>query len=268
MKKFISASIAFMWLTFSVFGQRANTLSSSISTNEITKIKVWVNAFIPKDISGLTYSVKNSSEKTYLKFPVKNVCDVFSGTIPWSEHLIGSFLTDNRDFDNSLANGVKRSRMHSNILLDILNKKVLAQTHLCGETKQIDAATGRVLKKGTAESTQMGFSAFEYHTDTESFTFNLDGRAQNPLALPEFIPNALTRACVPDIIYGGTFVINMKKREVTFTGYVTEFPAFEIYFSVNGGQPLKLLIMSPKEGADPNALFKGDSEPINTQIKF
>ena len=109
---------------------------------------------------------------------------------------------------------------------------------------------------------------FKYHTDTESFTFNLNGRAQNPLALPAFITNRLTQTCVPDIIYGGTFVINMKKREITFIGYVTEFPAFEIYVTVNDANPIKLLIISPKEGADPNALFKGDTETISTKVKF
>ena len=165
MKKVISTSIAFVWLTMNVFGQGGATLSSNIPSNEIKKIKIWVNAFIPKYVYGITYPVNNSSEKTYLKFPVKNVCDIFSGTIPWSENLIGSFLTDSRDFDNSITKGVRNSRMHSNILLDILNKKVLAQTHLCGETKQIDAASGRVLKKATAESAQMSFSAFAYHLE-------------------------------------------------------------------------------------------------------
>src|SRR4051812_5842108 len=114
---------------------------ASVGTVQIATIRVWLNAFIPRDIPQQTKIVTAGPHRgeTMLIVP--------SPKLP-------CYLTDNRDF--SAAPDAK-SRMHSAIEIDVAKAHVVRQFHKCDPTTELDGETGEVTCNETADTSDMKF---------------------------------------------------------------------------------------------------------------
>jgi hypothetical protein len=72
-------------------------------------------------------------------------------------------------------------------------------------------------------------------------------------------------AGAPDIDYSGTLIIDRAEGNVLFRGAVSQFPAFEIYFSVNDGPPSTLAQLPPVVPLD---LFGGENRKVDVSNRI
>ncbi len=86
---------------------------------------------------------------------------------------------------------------------------------------------------------------------------NLAGAGRNPC-----VPGA------PPIDYRGTVTIDVFSRTVSFMGWVDEFPAFEMFGSVDGGPAKSLFLKSPDLGKNPWDLLGGPNVPVTGAAQF
>jgi hypothetical protein len=193
----------------------------------ITKVKFWLNAFIPAQISGLTVPVPGGIHegKTMLPGPP----------------LLDFFLTDNRSFSSDVS---ASSRMHSEFEVTFGNPTgpSLRQFHKCDLTIQIEGLppTGRVLATATGSTAKMGYTLRTLDASGDLVAVDMKCASSMPLF-----------AASPDIDFNGTITINRKSGTLQLDAKVDAFPAFEALASINGGTPTFLFIEPPRIGATP-----------------
>lgn len=72
----------------------------------------------------------------------------------------------------------------------------------------------------------------------------------------------------PDIDLTGTLTVDRVGKYVEFVGLVDEFPAFEAYVSINGGDPETIRQLLPEGGVGPEALFGKAGREFRGRIDF
>lgn len=198
----------------------------------ITSVKVWINAFIPRNVPGVTVAAPGASAGTTMVRGPLDTC----------------FLTDNRDFD---ANIHASSRMHSELTVEVAGPRRGLEWHNCDETMRIHPTTGRVVARRQASTSRMRFVNLRGRaTDPGGIKVEVKGEANNPL-----VPS-------PDIDFVGVITINPRSRTIRFDGRVDEFPAFEMYASVNNTRAFPLFRVLPNPGRTPWNL----PGPANRQV--
>ena len=198
----------------------------------ISTVKVWLNAFIPGDIPGLTQVVPAGAHSGQSMIP---------GPIPL---VSDCFLTDQRDFDADIH---ASSRMHSECEIDVGSPLVLAtpgptistEWHHCDASVEVDCEDGDEECNQAADSSRMSFGNLRI-TSSTSFAIDLVGAANNGCY-----------AGSPDIDYQGTFSVELSTGTVLFNGHIDAFPAFEAYATANGGAGVTLFRTLPLPGNDP-----------------
>src|SRR5690242_9565019 len=102
-----------------------NYQENNADDNRIQKVKIWLNAFIPKDLDSAQ--------------PVPG--DKYAGKtmLPTPGPINAWFLTDQRGFssDNDVS-----SRMHSEIEIDVIKQQIIREFHQCCDSIQVDSETG------------------------------------------------------------------------------------------------------------------------------
>jgi hypothetical protein len=212
------------------------------NTTNIKKVKIWINAFIPRDVPGVTEAAPGiHAGKTMLQGPVAGVSDCF--------------LTDNRSFD---SNPSASSRMHSEIEIDVSASvpREISQLHRCSETHEIDCEDGDSECTGRADSSRMKFFNLRGTRATE-IQVNLEGAANNPCFTGS-----------PDIDYEGIISIDIGSRQAKFDGTIDGFPAFEMYISVDGGIARTLFNTMPPPGNTPFNLPGGANRPQHASVSI
>jgi hypothetical protein len=209
-----------------------------------TQVSVWINAFIPRDIPGLTEPVPAGpfGGQTMIHGPVPGISDCY--------------LTDNRGFD---ANEAASSRMHSIINIDITGSTPteISQVHRISPTHEVDCEDGDVEGTGTASNTRMQFTNLQ-SPSPGIINVDVKGAANNPLATGS-----------PDIDYQGTFTIDTSARTISFQGLIDSFPAFEAYVSTNGDPIGKAIFTAPPPpGNTPRDLFGDASTSVSGTATF
>jgi hypothetical protein len=216
--------------------QNPPPVSPPISQAPIKTIKVWLNAFIPKDVPGRSFPATGShTGQTMLKGPVPLVSDCF--------------LTDQRSF-SSIINAP--SRLHSEVEIDISTPqqpKIASQSNMCSTTFEIDCEDGddECVKVGTVNG---GYSNLQLGTSPSRYVINLQASSSNPC----FIGS-------PSVNYKGQITIDAINRVVGFAGFIDGFPAYEMYANADGGSGNTLFMTPPPPGNGPENLFGDANRP-------
>jgi len=218
----------------------------------IRSVKFWINAFIPRDITGYTLAVPGGPHRGKTMIPGPNLAS-------------DCFLTDQRTFSNDIH---AKSRMHAEMKVDFTTPTpTLTQWHNCDYTTECDCEDGdeECHKKGdpsrmsfslqpnpirTATSSRPGTILFpptiiHYPTGgprpaNEFVRIRMDCAASNPCAP--------TSRLFGDIDFNGTIEIDTVQRTIEFDGMLDQFPAFEAYATINDGAGARMFQESPPPG--------------------
>lgn len=217
--------------------QRTTTKDTKTADSTIKTIKLWLNAFIPRDIPDQTKIVPGDGEhggKTMLPSPP-----------PIAEY----FLTDQRFFSSDIH---ASSRMHSEIEIDVTTGNILYEFHRCTESTRVDPKDGSQLCHESADTSGMKFHNFLISEGKDIFQFDVKGSTKNACF------KVVNLQISPNLDYEGTITIalkdNRRKAGISFEGMVEPYPAFEMYVSVNDGDPQVVFQVDIEPGADVTTL--------------
>jgi hypothetical protein len=199
----------------------------------------WLNAFIPRDIFGVTTMLQEGEYK---------------GLMALSESPY--YLTDQRNFSNDLR---ASSRMHSLAQVDFaVSEPILTQHHRCDDLIECDPASGVVLKKQRVGTSKMKFSLV---ATSPTILIQMDCR------YGELIPRAAHG--IDEIEYKGTIEIAPATRSIDIDLMICLFPAFEGYAAIDDGPgtvlfrhapPAGILALGPPRGAKRRIRARLDDE--------
>jgi len=208
----------------------------------IRTVKIWINAFIPRNISGYTRRVP---------------AGIHAGKtmIPGPNPLSDCFLTDQRDFSNHIH---AKSRMHSEVEVDFTGSRAtITQWHNCDFTTECDCEDGDVECHEQGSTSRMKFQLLP---------------ASTPRLAVISVKCASSNPCAPisrlfgDIDYNGTLTVDHAARSVKFEGKIDQFPAFEAYATINAGAGVTLFRESPPAGNTVMNLPANANRPIAKSV--
>jgi hypothetical protein len=208
-----------------------------------TVIAFWINAFIPRDIFGLTTPVPNGpyANQTKIAGPVPGISDCF--------------LTDQRSFDSSRR---ASSRLHSEGVLYIDGDNLLLnQSHRCDPTIEIDCESGTEECNKSGDTSRMKLTLLSSVVTDNKARINVELAANNPCFFGS-----------PDIDVQGEFTVDFTEETVVFIGKVEPFPAFEAYVAIDSGGVQALFQLLPIEGKSPLNLFGPPNRAISGSVPF
>lgn len=218
------------------------------TATRIHTIKLWVNAFIPSDYADAQpVPAGEHAGKTML-------------TTLWFVNRC--FLTDERGFSPDLH---AKSRLHSEIEIDVAKQKVVYEFHHCHETIEIDCATGAEKCRARGDTHHMLFENFVATDHGGAFTVDLKASAKNP---------CLTVANVqvsPNVDLYGTITARLNwdatEARIRFEGMIERYPAFEMYAAFNGSEAGKPIFQI---GVEPEAtaanITGAPTRPVNVEV--
>jgi hypothetical protein len=208
-------------------------------TERLRSVKFWIKAFIPRDVAGYTRAVPaDVVAPPGIPGPRRLSRDgltMIRGPQPWSD----CYLTDQRSFSNDIE---AKSRIHCEIRIDLATvetgklPRTTGYDH-CDWTTEVDCEDGDLerRKKGKVRGSKF-----------------YDLRRSEPQTLILSVQIAASNPCAPssryfgDIDIEGTLTVDLKKRCARFSGKTDEFPAYEMYGTVNDGPGFPLFRRSPK----------------------
>lgn len=135
------------------------------------------------------------------------------------------FAGDNRTFSDQPNTSC---RTHQEIEFEVSPLKLLSQACFTGKTHRIDCKTGQNIISGQAKNDRIVTGPPALLND-RTLRVNLTLAANNPLVF-----------AAPDIDMAVSLDFDWVASEVTLAGKHDGFPAFEIYMTVSGGQPIEL----------------------------
>ena len=231
----------------------------------IKSIKFWLNAFIPKDVSGYTMTVPAGPHAGLTMIPGPTTVGVvipprpspFMFFQPIRKMHLGvsdCYLTDQRDFSNYIH---AKSRMHSEVKIDFsASPYKMTQWHNCHWTTECDCEDGEVECHKKGDTNRMHFTLVGLGSPT---TIRMDCAANNPCAP--------TSRAFGDIDYEGTIVINSASRSIEIDIKIDQFPAFEAYATINDGAGVALFRESPPSGNTVMDLPGPANRPIKCKLE-
>lgn len=185
----------------------------------IRTIKIWIKAFIPSDYEGSTIvpgTGAHAGKTAITDLWLLNRC----------------FLTDQRTFSSDIH---AEARMHCEIGIDVAKSKEIYQFHHCYDTIEVDCKGGHEKCRAQGSTKDMKFHDFEVSTDKTRYEVQIKAASKNPCV--KIGPVGLS----PNLDFEGTIRVALADDQtraiVTFDGNVEMYPAFEMYASVNDGQP-------------------------------
>ncbi|WP_159599267.1 DUF3238 domain-containing protein [Agromyces humi] len=211
----------------------------------IRKVLFWVNAFIPRDVPGVTKTIPGSGEhagKTMIPSTVWGDC----------------FRTDQRTFDSDRN---ASTRLHSEAEIDVVTQ-ALTQKHWCNETIEIDCEDGTEEARAKGRTDRMKFEDPKISSDARTFNIAASAASSNPLV-------RASRA-VGDIDWSGDVRLAMsadgRGAEFTFTGKVDEFPAYEMYVQADDQKPKEVFTEVPRTGASAMNLVGDANRHVSSTV--
>jgi hypothetical protein len=202
----------------------------------IHSITFWLNAFLPRDIMGVT---------TLLSQGPFAGCTAITGAL--------NCLTDQRGFSNDMN---ARSRMHSQVTIELVEPMpILTQVQRCDFTTECDSITGEIRNQGKASTKQMKFSLAAIDSQ---IVVQMNCRSSNP--------GTSAAWAFADIEYNGRLVIDPAHRSFAVDLKISMFPAFEGYVLINEGIPATVFRYVPPVGFAPGRIPAGASRPIRTVL--
>lgn len=193
----------------------------------INSVKFWINAFIPKDVTGYTKPIPGHPGLTMIPGP---------GINPLSD----CYHTDQRGFSNNIR---AASRMHSEAKVSFTNSMpVLTTWHNCDQTVECDCEDGgeECRKSGNKDNMRIVM---------------LPSRICSPYALVNLeVKCAAHNPCAPssnlagDIDFEGKVIIDRAARRIVCDLKIDAFPAFEAYATINDGVGVMMFQIMPPRG--------------------
>jgi hypothetical protein len=176
------------------------------------------------------------------------------------------FTGDDRDFSSDPDEQGFRARSEIRISGFLDGAPETTEFHQCGESHQVDCATGEILTSATAGTDGLNFHDFHVgntfpdpeggvvpNPNEECANVLYDGITQNPLIFS------------PDIDIALFFTVDPVGRTVSVRGAVNAFPDYEIYAQADGG-PVTALVQH-RHNLDPVAgLPGGADQPVNATV--
>jgi hypothetical protein len=202
----------------------------------IRSVKVWVKAFIPRDIPGYTQELTSGPYRgqSVIPHPVLSYC----------------YLTDQRDFGSSEN---ASARMTSSLTVTGLpDNMAVQQRHYIGDTVEVQCGSGNRTCMDNADSGRMHFTV--KGAQDHQVSVRLEAAARNPCSLGTAIAG--------DIDYTGTILIDLHRSTVSFDGLVDDFPWFEAYVSINDGDAEKLFQHRSANDATVISLVGNAENPV------
>jgi hypothetical protein len=220
-------------------GSTMGPSTRAIADDEFT---IWLNAFIPETIQGLTKPAPAGPHKGKT---------AIQGPLPISD----CFLTDQRTFSDKRD---ASSRMHMELTIKITGDvvKIISTSHRCDATIEIDcedgaeegnksAATDRIIAKLQKDKVVDGKVQIKFNC-----------ASNNPLFTGS-----------PDIDAVGEITIDVKNKSVAVDGKVEPFPAFEMY-AEHSGKSAKLFAHEPQPGSSPWKLPGAPNRQVNATVSL
>jgi hypothetical protein len=197
-------------------------------------LRIWINAFIPADISGVTRGVPQNPGKTMIDGPPGYGC----------------FLTDQRGFSGDPG---ASARIHAggsiNSSLKFTSERSVGTTH------QVDCESGRKRDEAVAS--------------TESISISHQSPLEHLLQIKisAAVSNPLTPPGSPDIDFNTDIRINYAMGKIKLAGMVEPFPAFEAYV-IHEGRTFTLFQRPPDPGASPLWLYGPPNKSVSGNITY
>ncbi|WP_430111007.1 hypothetical protein [Paenibacillus sp. B1-33] len=200
---------------------------------KIRWVRLWLNAFIPRDIPGITVPVPNHPGNLTMLVP-KNYGGI-DALIP------DCYTTDQRSFnDNPLAS----SAMHSEITIDVSGEVPIPrfEIHNTHCTYRLECSSGYEICNGQSPTYDMHFKNLRTIIPN-IFEIDLEASAKDPC-----IPEAPLDIGSVDI--RGTIRIDAREKRsgsvtVSFNGLIEPFPAFEMYAVANATVTQNVFVRPP-----------------------
>jgi hypothetical protein len=140
--------------------------------------------------------------------------------------------------------------MHQEFTLDVKAAHWGNYSRWCDQTTRVDCETGAIEEIGRADSSRILVYGFT-NPYPGMFTWELEAAASNPLVWGapdvDWI-GQLSIAIIPDSAPDGSTI---EKARIDFSGFVEDYPAFEMYAAVNGGPGHPVFQRFPDPGSAP-----------------
>jgi len=217
-------------------------------TTRIHTFKLWINAFIPSTYVGaeIVKEGEHAGKTMLTTLWVVNRC----------------FLTDDRTFSPELH---APGRMHSEVEIDVVKKKMVYEFHHCYETIEIECATGAEKCRAHADTDNMRFENFVAADGGQMFTIDLKASSKNPclkVANVKLSPNV--------DLYGTikvAFNWDASSATIGFDGMVETYPAFEMYVAFNGSETGKSIFQLDVEpGATVASITGAPTREVHCEV--
>lgn len=210
----------------------------------ISRIHLWISAFIPRDIEALTSGVAAGPHrgKTKIDSPIG----------PWW------YLTDQRGFSDDPG---ASARMHHAIVLRIagpaLAVSIDRESPRCDPTVELEKPGGSVTCSRAAPANR--FRTASLRVTGLTATFRALAEASNPCFRG-----------APDIDWNlgltFTFAAGLGSVTVSVDGVVEPFPAFEMHARADDGPVRTVFRIPPTPGATPWNLAGGPTKRVASSI--
>ena len=251
------------------------------------RLKIWINAFIPRDVPGYTREISMGPNRGKTAVPLPGLAR--ANPMNLIKNWEAGYLTDQRSFSTSAT---ASHRMQS--LMEILlasTPRVVRTNHSSSGTTEVDMDTGAQLGYATADMRRCSFSSLIMHqqlagirrgTNQYRVPFGGNFTVNYPTSAPPPHPvyrTSLTAAAgdplvsaAADIDYVGVFELSLDptsptKCVISFEGRIDAFPAYECYAELNG-VVRTLFRSSPPPGNTVQNLLGGANRSISGITSF
>lgn len=218
------------------------------------RLKVWINAFIRRNVSGYTKEISTGTHRGKTAAPLPGLARANPLNL-FKDWDVG-YLTDQRSFSTSVT---ASHRMQSLIEFQLSSAPLVVRTsHTSSGTTEVDMDTGAQLGFAVANMARCSFSPLVRSQQPAgirrssnmyrvplggNFTVNypfsaLPPHPANRTRLTAAAGDPLVSAAA-DIDYGGVFELSLDQARpsncmISFDGRIDAFPAYECYAELNG----------------------------------
>lgn len=251
------------------------------------RLKVWINAFIPRDVPGYTQKISRGRHRGKTAVPLPGIARF--NPINLVKDFDAGYLTDQRGFNTSVT---ASHRMQSLIEFELARTPRVARTsHTSSGTTEVDMNTGAQLGHAIADMGRCSFSPLMKHQQPAGIrrgtnlyrvpfggTFTINYPTSDPPPHPTYRTRLNAAAGDPlvsaaaDIDYGGAFELYLDPARpgrcmISFEGKIDAFPAYECYAQFNG--VIKTLFRSsPPRGNTVENLLGGANRTLRGIAAF
>jgi hypothetical protein len=222
--------------------------------------KIWINAFIPRDVPDYTETIPQGRHSGKTAVPLPRIARLNPFNL--IKNFDDGYLTDQRAFDSKES---ASSRMHSlaEMSWGLQGWSIKQQTHTSSGTTEVDLKTGEQLDFDTADMSRCSFSGLAAVNVPGNIAVSqmlyIKGAAADPLV-----------SAAADIDYTGSFkltFVNSSSITIDYDLKIDTFPAFEGYVQF-GDSPATLFTVPPPHGNTVAGLPGDANRPLKGSMTF